>query len=330
MTDTLYNLLRPYHHQIEFNFGEFEKFIRALGWDDPIKWYEYWMKKEASDFIYEFWPKGTRADWFWGLGLPFLTKVENLMKKNDHPLLLGLSGLPGCGKTSFGRWLEDVAFIYNLPLCVVSLDDFYLPSPLLDTAMSGNPWGVPRGLPGSHDLKLLEESIYKFLERGVLSSPRFDKSLRNGFGDRCGWRLSRPRILVVEGWFLGCSAHHKPDSLPAQTLQKNEIEYRNQVIDCLKSYESIWKYFLSIWHLKAQKLEFTSTWKRQQETHLKETKGNSLKGETLENFIRMIQVSLPQNSLMSINAEVVAHLDVNRQITWVGMKSIEDQCLDHQ
>ena len=42
----------------------------------------------------------------------------------------------------------------------ISIDDFYYDAFNLDRSMSGNPWGAPRGLPGSHDLALLSETIF--------------------------------------------------------------------------------------------------------------------------------------------------------------------------
>ena len=37
-------------------------------------------------------------------------------------------------------------------------------------AMAGNPWSVPRALPGSHDLKLMEEALDHWLKSGKLRS----------------------------------------------------------------------------------------------------------------------------------------------------------------
>ena len=74
---------------------------------------------------------------------------------------------------------------------------------------------------GSHSLDLLNQSLDVFLKTGVLNSPTFDKSLRDGKGDRSGWCDSEPRVLILEGWFVGCEpvsythlpAHETPEHL---------------------------------------------------------------------------------------------------------------------
>ena len=63
--------------------------------------------------------------------------------------------------------------------------------------MNGNPWNVPRGFPGSHSLDLLNQSLDTFLKTGFIS-PTFDKSLRNGKGDRSGWCELNPKVLILK------------------------------------------------------------------------------------------------------------------------------------
>ena len=133
-----------------------------------------------------------------------LSDIKQSQSSKDRRRLFGISALPGCGKTCLGKWLEASAKIFGISLKVLSLDDFYLPSDELDLAMKGNPWNVPRGLPGSHSIDLLESSIDRWLASGLIVAPQFDKALRNGAGDRSGWINSYADILLIEGWFLGC------------------------------------------------------------------------------------------------------------------------------
>ena len=313
-----------YADEITFPLDDFRRLICSFGWHDLEEWSQYWDERGILEYVYRYWPEGTRADWFWGLGLPFFSEIEFRRKVSESPLLIGLSGLPGCGKTSFGKWIEKMAKIFDLPICVISLDDFYLPSPRLDISMQGNPWGVPRGLPGSHDLEALNETIDKFLNHGILSSPRFEKSLRNGKGDRSGWRLSRPDILMIEGWFLGVNPKpyfHEKSNLNRMkhiNFSSREIEYSFVIQKELKKYQEIWKYFLTTWHFKSLDIGFTCKWKREQEAVLKRSKGSSLEGSCLTDFIRMTQAALPEEDLMSIKADVIAHIDINREIRWIG------------
>ena len=164
-----------------------------------------WEQQCRSSGLFEttldLWPANASPDWLWSLGLPLLTEAA---RDQTQRHLIGLSALPGCGKTTLGHWLERAAQQLGLPLQVVSIDDFYFDAERLEQAMRGNPWGVPRALPGSHDLPLLCQTLSRWKRGEHVDLPQFDKSLRQGRGDRCGWRSCSAQILVLEGWFVGC------------------------------------------------------------------------------------------------------------------------------
>lgn len=118
--------------------------------------------------------------------------------------LIALNGPVGAGKSTLGRQLEALAPRFGLRLCVASIDDLYLSWPERGERLAGNPFGVSRVPPGSHDLPLLLEALAQWRHRGVLRLPRFDKSLAAGEGDRAGWRELACDALVLEGWLMGC------------------------------------------------------------------------------------------------------------------------------
>ncbi len=314
----------PIDPEVLYPISPYNKLLESLNWPDHTQWLNHWLKHGGLNLAASAWPLGTKNDWVWGIGLPFLSDIERFIGEETR-ILFGISGLPGCGKTSLGRWLEMAAAQLNWPLKVVSMDDFYLTAEALDQAMAGNPWKVPRALPGSHSIELLEETIETWKVNGTLKAPKFDKALRNGLGDRCGWRTSSPKILVLEGWFLGCGlTDHKkkaPEnkSMAARPLSLNEKNYQFIVQSALSKYQPLWGKFERVWHLKA--IEFISTrqWKTQQEMNLQKERGASLKGESLDLFIRMIEASIPQKDLQSIKSDVIAKLSSSRQIKWIGL-----------
>ncbi|WP_320677376.1 uridine kinase [Prochlorococcus sp. MIT 1300] len=314
---------QPIEPQIYFPTIPYNKLLESLDWANHIEWLNYWLKYGGVNLAASAWPVGTKKDWAWGLGLPFLSDVQRFIFKEER-ILFGISGLPGCGKTSFGRWLEASASELKWPLKVISMDDFYLDSEGLDKAMAGNPWNVPRALPGSHSIDLLEETIENWKSIGHLKAPKFDKALRNGLGDRCGWSYSAPQVLVIEGWFLGCglsdlkSNSLEDNSIETTSLSSQELDYQYIVQSALKDYQSIWSNFQRIWHIKA--IDFTSTrmWKSQQEIDLQKERGASISGKSLDLFIRMIETAIPQKDLQSIKSDVTAELNSSRSIRWVG------------
>lgn len=308
-------------NEICFPFSSFEALINDLGWEFE-DWLEYYSSINGEELAYRSWAEGTKRDWIWGLGLPLLSEIRRCISSSNERKIIGISALPGCGKTSLGNWLEASAKEIDIPINVISLDDFYYKGDLLDKAMSGNPWEVPRALPGSHEIKLLEETIYNWLETGKLVAPKFDKSLRHGLGDRSGWIRSNPKALVIEGWFLGCRPLEK--FKPSQNelnlnLSTEEINYREIVQSKLNDYIHIWNLFNRVWHIKAIDFSATCKWKTYQENKMFEERGSSLRDESLKSFVRMIEVALPQESLNNLACDVIIKINQSRKVIWAGL-----------
>ena len=68
----------------------------------------------------------------------------------------------------------------------------------MELAIKDNPWNVSRGFPGSHSVKLMYEKLLNWKINGELNVPVFDKSLRNGFGDRSHWRFDKILCAFID------------------------------------------------------------------------------------------------------------------------------------
>ena len=132
------------------------RLLEHLELGDVERWLAQQHKSGRHRIALEHWHPQAAPDWLWSVGLPLLSLAEKWRGKRR---LIGFSALPGCGKTTLGQWIEAAAKTLDLSVQVVSLDDFYFEAERLDQAMRGNPWGVPRALPGSHDLGLLQECL---------------------------------------------------------------------------------------------------------------------------------------------------------------------------
>ncbi len=303
-----------------FSFDSYRLFLEGLC-IQPSSFFHKWSDHNTKTIIDKYWKPNTNLDWKWSLTFPFFSLLENYAYSIDSPIIIGFSGLPGSGKSTLGLWIDSVAREMSLDIKVISLDDFYLPGKEMDIAMKDNPWNVPRGFPGSHSLDILNQSLDTFLKSGVLSSPTFDKSLRDGKGDRLGWCKLKTKVLILEGWFVGCepvSDLLNVDDLAEEQfnllLSQSEKEYRNLIQKSLLQYSRIWRKFTKVWHLKASNFDNTIIWKSQQENEMILQKGSGLKGNNLSNFIRMIQTSIPQKSLSFINSDTTVVINQDRRI----------------
>ena len=236
--------------------------------------------------------------------------------------IIGISALPGTGKTTLGRWLEAISLKLNFKIAVISIDDFYLPSDEMKLAIKNNPWNVSRGFPGSHSVKLMHEKLSTWKKNGELNVPVFDKSLRNGLGDRSHWRSDNPDLLIIEGWFLGiepCPGDYIHQHVNSLELSSHESSYRLNIQNNLKEYLDVWTLIDNIWHLKPLKFEFMNMWKSNQEKEMFLKKGNALRDENLSNFLRMLYVSIPHQSFEVLNSYALLLIDQERNLVEAGL-----------
>ena len=307
---------------INFPVEKFEKLIIDIGWDSLDNWFEFWNNKKDILTINQFWNYKVKDDWIWGLALPLLSQAYKFRNDFSDRKIIGISALPGTGKTTLGKWLEEISLRLNFKIAVISIDDFYLPSDEMKLAIKNNPWNVSRGFPGSHSVKIMHDKLLNWKKSGELNVPVFDKSLRNGLGDRSSWRLDNPDLLIIEGWFLGI------EPIPIKINNKNlsfleltpdETVYVSNIQKNLEEYLDVWKLIDNIWHLKPLKFEYMNMWKSNQEKEMFLQKGNALQDDKLSNFLRMLNVSIPHKSFDMINSYALLLIDQHRNLVEAGL-----------
>ena len=127
-------------------------------------------------------------------------------------------------------------------------------------------------------------------------------------------------MIVLEGWFLGCHPvkgsleNCEVDGLLTPPLTEAEKNYRIFVQEKLEAYISIWQKLQRVWHVKPNEFSSTRNWKANQEKEMLRMRGSALQGEHLNSFIRMIEASIPQSSLMDIDCDVVIEINRLREI----------------
>jgi len=307
---------------INFPFDKFEKLIIDIGWKSLDDWFNFWNNQRSILSIDQYWNNKVSDDWIWGLALPLLSQAYKFHNNFSDRKIIGISALPGTGKTTLGLWLEAISLKLNFKIAVISIDDFYLPSDEMKLAINNNPWNVSRGFPGSHSVKLMHEKLLNWKINGELNVPVFDKSLRNGLGDRSHWRSDNPDLLILEGWFLGiepCPSDFNYQNMNSEDLSPHESSYRFNIQNNLNNYLDVWSLIDNIWHLKPLKIEYLNRWKTNQENEMFLKRGNALKDEKLSNFLRMLNVSIPHKSFDFINSYALLLIDQERNLVEAGL-----------
>ncbi len=302
---------------INFPLDKFEELIIDIGWKSLDDWFDFWNNQKNIFSINQFWNNKANDDWIWGLALPLLSQGYKFHNNFSNRKIIGISALPGTGKTTLGKWLEAISLKLNFKIAVISIDDFYLPADEMELAIINNPWNVSRGFPGSHSVKLMYEKLLEWKINGELNVPVFDKSLRNGLGDRSHWRSDNPDLLIIEGWFLGIeplSSDFNYQHMNSPALTDHESYYIRKVQNSLNKYLDVWNLIDSIWHLKPLKFEYMNAWKSNQEKEMLLEKGSALQDQKLSNFLRMLNISIPHKSFDLINSYAMFLIDQERKL----------------
>ena len=119
------------------------------------------------------------------------------------PLIVGINGAQGSGKSTLCRFLEVLLIEHNQRAVTLSLDDLYLTrAERLEAAADHHPLFATRGVPGTHD-PALGETILDALQAGrPVTLPRFDKAIDDRASE--GTPVTAPvEVILFEGWFVG-------------------------------------------------------------------------------------------------------------------------------
>lgn len=139
-----------------------------------------------------------------------------------RPLVVGINGSQGSGKTTLCRFLEALLLEHNQRAVTISLDDIYLTSAeRASLAKNCHPLFATRGVPGTHDVALGQSILDSLVEGLPVELPRFDKA----FDDRAAEAtdiLTRNDVILLEGWCVG--ARPQPEAALVTPINRLEAE----------------------------------------------------------------------------------------------------------
>lgn len=253
-----------------------------------------------------------------------------------RPLLVGINGAQGSGKTTLSDFLCEW-LVRERGLCALSLsiDDVYRTrAERQQLAQDVHPLLVTRGVPGTHDIPLLLQTL------GALGSapgtlpvavPRFDKA-RDDRAPAAAWPRVQPPldIILLEGWCLGA----EPQSPEALTTHCNALEreddsdgrWRRYVNDQLAGDYVILHARVDTWlMLRAPSFDEVLRWRSEQEDKLRQAQtgppgAGVMDAAALQRFVQHYE-RLTRHCLETLppRMDLVWSLDRERQISrWSG------------
>ena len=193
--------------------------------------------------------------------------------------LVGFSGCQGSGKSTLVALIAKVMReVHGVSTVVLSLDDFYLTKATRAAlAESIHPLFATRGVPGTHDLALLNETIAALRQPppgGAVPVPAFDKALDDRT-EMVHWRqVSAPvQLIFLEGWCVGLSPQQESELEapinPMEAAQDPSLIWRGEVNRQLATeYADLYGKLDALLLLQAPSFDAVFEWRWQQEQRL--------------------------------------------------------------
>lgn len=192
------------------------------------------------------------------------------------PLIVGVCGSQGSGKSTVCKTLTARFSAAGLKVANLSLDDLYLPQAArVQLAELVHPLLRTRGVPGTHDTKLGIHTLHDLARAGEVKLPRFDKARDDRRPVESWDSIAAPVDLVLfEGWCVGA----RPQGLEALTQPINALEanedvdgrWRRYVNDVLGGeYQRLFAKIDLLVLLAAPSFDVVLKWRTQQEHELR-------------------------------------------------------------
>lgn len=142
--------------------------------------------------------------------------------ESGRPLVVGINGAQGSGKSTLCRFLEVLLAERGLNALTLALDDLYLGRAERGRlAVEDHPLFATRGVPGTHDVALGEAVLEALAAGRPADLPRFDKAEDDRAGR--GIRADPPvDVILFEGWCVG--AVPQPAGLLGEPVNRLEAE----------------------------------------------------------------------------------------------------------
>jgi D-glycerate 3-kinase len=254
--------------------------------------------------------------------LPISKMIKEEYFKKKQTKIIGLAGGQGTGKSTISNILKIILKeAYELETVIFSIDDFYKTLKERNLiAKKISPLFITRGVPGTHDIKMLYNCIKNLKKNNFrkFAIPKFDKSTDDRL-PKIKWQKvkKKPNIVIFEGWCVGAKAQKNKDLIiPLNKLEKQDDYkkiWRQKVnLELKKNYKRIFDLIDKLIFLKVPNFKYVFKWRLLQEKKLRITsKGNkTMTDKQVKRFI-MYYERLTKHMLKVLpkTAETVINID---------------------
>lgn len=208
----------------------------------------------------------------WDVWLPLAMKLASQYQDLGRPLIQGILGGQGTGKTTMSRVISLILQDLGYRTLSLSLDDLYKTLKERQALRMQDPRLIWRGPPGTHDIEL-GLNVLDQIRRGEspVTVPRFDKSIYFGAGDRTTPEIiTEVDIVLFEGWFVGVRpiAPEVFATAPPSIVTDEDREFACDMNRQLAAYLPLWERLDSLILLYPTDYHCSLEWRKQAERQM--------------------------------------------------------------
>ena len=232
----------------------------------------------------------------WDLWLPLAMQLADWRQSQQRPLILGMLGGQGTGKTTLAAILSQILGQWGLQVCQISIDDLYKSHADRLQLQAQDPRFRWRGPPGTHDVAI-GLAVLQQLRNSEFPAdlPRFDKSAWQGSGDRTQPEIvSHADIVFFEGWFVGAQPVDSVvfETAPPPIATAADREFAQTVNANLMEYLPLWALLDRLIVLAPKDYRLSKQWRKQAEQRMVATGRSGMSDAEIEQFVEYFWRSL--------------------------------------
>ena len=247
--------------------------------------------------------------------------INFIINSEDNKYII--SGSQGAGKTTLSKLFKIIIEkIYNKKVMLISIDDYYLDkSKRYKLAKTIHPLLITRGVPGTHNIKKLQNNINQFKKRQFpIVVPTFNK-LKDNISKK-NKIIKNAQILILEGWCCGAKPINKrylyKNINNLETTFDKDFKWRNYYNLKLKfEYQKIFSMFDKKIYIQSPSFKNVLKWRYAQEKKnaTKINKKNFMNKKSTEKFIQYYEkLTKWMMKNMPEEADMLLKIDKNQKI----------------
>ncbi|WP_372478105.1 glycerate kinase [Nostoc mirabile] len=232
----------------------------------------------------------------WDLWLPLGIKLASQRQQLERPLIQGILGGQGTGKTTMSKVLSLILDQLGYRTVSLSLDDLYKTYSDRLVLTQQDPRLIWRGPPGTHDVDLGLNVLDQIRQlQNPVMVPRFDKSAFGGAGDRTTSEMvTNVDIVLFEGWFVGVRPINANifDTAPPPIVTDEDRAFARDMNHRLHDYLRLWERLDSLIVLYPTDYRCSLEWRKQAEQQMIAAGKSGMSNAEIEQFVNYFWRSL--------------------------------------